>query len=629
MNINETRKKFIEFFKKQNHAVISSSAIVPENDQTTLFTGSGMQPMIPYLLGEKHPQGNRLVNSQKCFRSVDINEVGDNRHTSFFEMLGNWSLGDPASPDGIGEAGYSRESQLPWFFEFLIKEIGLDPKKIYVSVFLGDEKNNLPKDTESANIWKEIFKKSGIDANEVELGSEKNGNNLGMQGGRIFYYDSSKNWWSRAGKPNNMPAGEPGGPDSEVFYKFNAIEHDKKFGKHCHPNCDCGRFLEIGNSVFMEYKKMQDGSFEKLKQKNVDFGGGLERIAAASQDNPDIFNIDVFQTIIEYLEKLSKKSYTDKNYQKSFRIIADHFRAVFFLIADGVIPANTDQGYFARRLIRRSIRHMDLLGIQEGNLHLLVDSLVSYYETFYPEVAIQAQKIKKEITLEEKKFRATLKMGLKEFIKMAVKDISGKDAFMLFSSFGLPIDMIIELAAEKELKVDSMGYEEEFKKHQEISRLGSEKKFKGGLADHSFATTQGHTATHLLLASLRKVLGDHVYQKGSNITAERLRLDFSHSKKMNSEEIKIVEDMVNEQIQKNIPVTWEEMELEKAKNLGAMGVFDEKYEQKVKVYSIGSFSKEICGGPHVSSTGELKSFKILQESASSAGIRRIKAVVGK
>src|SRR3989344_2270586 len=349
MNINETRKKFIEFFKKQNHAVISSSAIVPENDPTTLFTGSGMQPMIPYLLGEKHPQGNRLVNFQKCFRSVDIDEVGDNRHTSFFEMLGNWSLGD-----------YSKESQLPWVFEFLIKEIGLDPKKIYVSVFLGDEKNNLPKDTESANIWKEIFKKSGIDANEVELGSEKNGNNLGMQGGRIFYYDSSKNWWSRAGKPNNMPAGEPGGPDSEVFYKFNAIEHDKKFGKHCHPNCDCGRFLEIGNSVFMEYKKMQDGSFEKLKQKNVDFGGGLERIAAASQDNPDIFNIDVFQTIIEYLEKLSKKSYTDKNYQKSFRIIADHFRAVFFLIADGVIPANTDQGYFARRLIRRSIRHMDL-----------------------------------------------------------------------------------------------------------------------------------------------------------------------------------------------------------------------------------------------------------------------------
>ncbi len=629
MDVNETRKKYIEFFKKRGHAVISSSSIVPENDPTTLFTGSGMQPMIPYLLGDKHPQGNRLVNSQKCFRSVDIDEVGDNRHTSFFEMLGNWSLGDPASPDGIGEAGYSKESQLQWFFEFLTEEIGLDPKKIYVSVFLGDEKNNLPKDTESAHIWKEIFKKSGIEAKEIELGSEKDGSAKGMQGGRIFYYDTSKNWWSRAGAPNNMPAGEPGGPDSEVFYEFDAFEHDKKFGEHCHPNCDCGRFVEIGNSVFMEYKKMPGGSFEKLKQKNVDFGGGLERISAASQDNPDIFTIDIFQTIVEYLQKLSKKLYSDKNYQKSFRIIADHFRAVFFLIADGVIPANTDQGYFARRLIRRSVRHMDLLGIQVGNLHLLVDALVSYYKNYYPEIETQAQKIKNEIVLEEKKFRTTLKMGLKEFNKISTKDISGKDTFMLFSSFGLPIDMTIELAAEKGLKVDSIKFESEFKKHQEISRVGAEKKFKGGLADHSFATTQGHTATHLLLASLRKVLGDHVYQKGSNITAERLRLDFSHSKKMNSEEIKKVEDLVNEQIRKNIPVTWEEMELDKAKNLGAMGVFNEKYEQKVKVYSIGSFSKEICGGPHVNSTVELKSFKILQETTSSAGIRRIKAIVGK
>lgn len=618
MTSDDLRKKFIEFYKKLGHKEIPSARLVLENDPTTLFTGSGMQPLIPYFLGEKHPLGEKLVNSQKCFRAVDIDCVGDNRHTSFFEMLGNWSLGD-----------YFKKEQLARFLEFLVKEIGIDPKKLYVTVFSGDQNNNIPKDTESVEIWKKIFQQYGIDAKAVELITVERGSAVGIERGRIFYYGAEKNWWSRAGVPDKMPAGELGGPDSEVFYEFTNIKHNKKFGKHCHPNCECGRFLEIGNSVFLEYKKVDDGCFEPLLQKNVDFGGGLERILSALGDNQDIFSIDILSYIIGHLEKLSKKSYHEKNFQKSFRIISDHFRAILFLLADGVKPANTEQGYFVRRLIRRSVRHMDLLGIRQGGLEEVIQPVIHLYKEAYPYLESEKQNIYRELLGEEKKFRATLKAGLKEFEKISSKDITGRVAFMLFSSYGLPIDIQEELAKEKGLVVDIKGFEEEYKKHQKISRIGAEKKFKGGLKDHSYETTKGHTATHLLLAALRRVLGEHVSQKGSNITSERLRLDFSHIKKLTKEEIQKIEDLVNEQIQKNIPVVSLEMTLFEAKKEGALGVFDQKYGERVKVYSIGDFSKEICGGPHVKNIGELELLKIVQETASSAGIRRIKAIVGK
>ncbi len=622
MTTNEVRQKYLEFFAKKGHKIIPSAKLVPDNDPTTLFTGSGMQPMVPYLLGEKHPMGTRITDSQKSFRTGDIDDVGDNRHTTFFEMLGNWSLGD-----------YFKEKQIPWMFEFLVDELNLDPNKIYVTAFIGDDKNGIPKDTEAGALWKELFQGKNIPAKEVEIGSEENGYKVGMQDGRIFYYDVKKNWWSRAGIPDNMPAGEPGGPDSEIFYDFGT-EHDIKFGENCHPNCDCGRFMEIGNNVFMEYKKNVDGTFSKLPQKNIDFGGGLERIVAATENSDDVFSIDTLQGIIRALEKLSGKLYSDKEFTSTFRVVADHIRASVFLIGDGVIPSNTEQGYFVRRLLRRAIRFWDKLGIQNEGIFALVSPLLELYKEAYPETFDKKEFIVDEIKKEEEKFRKTLLQGIKELNKYFEKgSISGEEAFVIFSSYGFPIEITIELAKEKNINIDLIAFNNELKKHQDLSRAGSEQKFKGGLGDTSDKSLQYHTATHLLHQALREVLDDTVGQKGSNITPERLRFDFSYGEKMTDEQKKKVEDIVNQKINDALPVQVVSLPKEEAVKTGAIHFFGEKYPDTVTVYYIGNtvdeaFSKEFCGGPHVKNTSELKGiFKIQKEEAVSAGVRRIKAVL--
>ncbi|KKW10850.1 MAG: alanyl-tRNA synthetase [Parcubacteria group bacterium GW2011_GWA2_49_9] len=652
MTISEVRAKYLEFFRSKGHAIVPSALLVPENDPTTLFTGSGMQPMVPYLLGAKHPSGTRLADSQKCFRAQDIEEVGDNRHTTFFEMLGNWSLGD-----------YFKKEQLRFVFEFLTANIGLDPHRLYFTAFAGDEINAIPRDTESAEILKGLFLERDIEAKEVVLLSEELGGKNGMQGGRIFYYNAKKNWWSRAGVPENMPKGEPGGPDCEIFFDFHPEAGERcirsGFGDYCHPNCDCGRFMEIGNSVFMEYRKvgvsvevkpLQDcrgltstNAFEKLPQRNVDFGGGLERIAAASNGNSDVFLLDTFAPTIRALETASGKFYADETLQRSFRIVAEHLRASVFLIADGAHPSNTDQGYFTRRLLRRAVRHLDLLGIQSNTLAAITKTVVSTYADVYPSLLQKKQTIEEEVGNEEQKFRKTLDMGLKEFervihpllispSKEGERQISGADAFMLFSSYGLPIDMIIELAPEKGLAVDKIGFDAELERHHTGSRAGTDQKFKGGLADTSEMSVKYHTATHLLHQALRDVLGNEVQQKGSNITPERLRFDFAFGRKMTDEEKKRVEDIVNAKIQAKLPMQKVILPFAEAEKTGALHFFGEKYGDEVNVYFIGNslesaYSKEFCGGPHVTNTGVLGAFKISKEEAVSAGVRRIKAIL--
>ncbi len=624
MNISELRKAYLDFFRSKGHAIVPSSLLVPENDPTTLFTGSGMQPMMPYLLGAKHPKGKRIADSQKCFRAGDIEDIGDNRHTTFFEMLGNWSLGD-----------YLKREQLPWIFEFLTKEVRLNPERIYVTVFRGSEEWNIPRDDESVKIWQGLFKEKGIEAKAVDFAERD-----GMQGGRIFYYDEKKNWWSRAGVPGIMPLGEPGGPDSEMFWDFGEelrLHEQSPFkDEACHVNCDCGRFLEIGNSVFMEYTKTEKG-FEFLPQKNVDFGGGLERIAMAENNAPDIFLIDIFQPLVKIIEDLSGKKYSDEA-KTAFRVIMDHLRAATFLIGDGVVPSNKDQGYFARRLIRRAIRFAHELGIKENFCAKIADVVIESYKEAYPDLLHSKESIFQEMHKEENKFRVTLERGLKLFEKIIIeqKELSGRFIFDLYTTYGFPRELITEEALSRGISItqSSWGeFEKLFKQHKELSRTASVGKFKGGLADASEQTTKLHTAAHLMLAALRKVLGEHVRQKGSNITAERLRFDFSHPEKMTPKQIMEVEKIVNEKIQENIAVKVEEMSLEEAKRKGAIGVFDAKYGDKVKVYTVESaqggslFSREICGGPHVERTGALGKFKITKEESSSAGVRRIKAVL--
>jgi alanyl-tRNA synthetase len=643
MTPNDIREKYLAFYKARGHAIVPSSLLVPENDPTTLFTGSGMQPMVPYLLGASHPEGTRITDSQKSFRSVDIEEVGDNRHTTFFEMLGNWSLGD-----------YFKAEQLPWIFKFLTDEIGLDPKRLYVTVFIGDEKNNLPRDTESAEIWKGLFKEKGINAEIGEIGSEANGYERGMRDGeRIFYYDAKKNWWSRAGVPENMPAGEPGGPDSEMFYDFGAIDaagalrHDTKFGAHCHPNCDCGRFLEIGNSVFMQYVKNSDGSFGLLPQKNVDFGGGLERIAMALANIPDIIAV-CHRTIVEQLEEISGKKYDSASPSDvaAFRIVADHVKAATFLIGDGVVPSNNERGYFVRRLLRRAVRYADQLGMREAKLSTLVDPAVEPYKDAYPETYKVREMIKQEINKEEEKFRKTLRDGLRQFEKLCAvekpegKILAGNDVFDLYQSYGFPIELTRELAQEKGFAIDEEGYKIHLAQHQELSRTASAGTFKGGLADASEQTTKLHTTHHLLLRALQHVLGPEVKQRGSNITSERLRLDFLYGTKMTDEQKQEVERIVNEKIAEDLPVIHSEMPRGEAEKLGAEHEFGQKYPDRVSIYSIGpktatledpqfdkAFSIEFCGGPHVSHTGVIGHFKLAKEEASSAGVRRIRGIL--
>ena len=627
MTAQEIRKAYLDFFSKRGHKVIPRAQLVPYNDPTTLFTGSGMQPLIPYLLGENHPEGQRLVNSQTCLRAQDIDEVGDNRHTTFFEMLGNWSLGD-----------YFKQEQLPWFFEFLTSVVGLDPAKLYITCFIGDEANNIPKDTESANVWEQLFKDKNLESKQVDIGSEADGASKGMQGGRIFYYDASKNWWCRAGKIGEMPVGEPGGPDSEVFYEFDFIEHDPKYGEHCHPNCECGRYLEIGNSVFMEYVKRETG-FEKLPKQNVDFGGGLERIAAAALNNPDVFHISLLKPITDKLEELSGKKYD--SHTESMRVIADHLRAATFLAVDGVTPSNKEQGYVMRRLLRRAIRHAFELGIEQNFLEQVVPVIANLYHDDFPEVAANRDKVIEVLVKEEKVFRQTLRKGLREFNKLANKELPGDVIFKLYDTYGFPVELSKEEAFKQGVTL-AKNADQEFERLMEEQRKRSQTAgkgtFKGGLGGQTMQHKKYHTATHLMYQALRDVLGDHVIQRGSNITEERLRFDFSHPQKMTPEEIKKVEDIVNEQIDKDLKVSFQEYPTKVAiEEKGALGQFGDRYGDTVKVYKMIAddadkpFSFEICGGPHVDHTAQLaeddKKFKITKEESSSAGIRRIKAVL--
>jgi alanyl-tRNA synthetase len=633
MTTEEIRNKYLDFMNDRGHKVIPRASLIPQDDPTTLFTGSGMQPMIPYLLGQPHPEGKRIADSQTSFRSQDIEEVGDNRHTTFFEMLGNWSLGD-----------YFKAEQLTWFFEFLTDVVGLDPSKLYASVFIGDTKYDIPKDTETAEIWKKLFADKGIEAKDVEMGSADQGSEQGMRGGRIFYYDAGENWWSRAGKPDNMPEGEPGGPDSEVFYDFE-LPHDEKFGKECHPACDCGRFLEIGNSVFMTYKKTKDG-FEKLPKPNVDFGGGLERIAAAAINSPDVFKISLLKPIIEGLENLSGKNY--EQHTGSMRVIADHLRAAVFLVADGVVPSNKERGYVLRRLMRRAIRYAFDLGIEQELCEKVAPIITDLYGPDFPEVAEQESKIIETFIREERIFRQTLRAGVRELKKFASEThtLNGEDIFSLYDTFGFPVELSLEEAYREHIDIQD-DWQKDFDKlmteQRERSHTASAGTFKGGLADHSEQVVKYHTTTHLMYQALKDVLGPHVVQRGSNITAERTRFDFSHPEKVTREQLDEVEKIVNEKIQEDLPVTWQEENTQEAFSKGASGAFGDKYGDTVKVYTIGDpqnpFSREICGGPHVEHTGVIgegvdstgspvrKKFTITKEEASSAGVRRIKAVL--
>tara|TARA_B100000745_G_scaffold272541_1_gene200481 strand:+ start:6960 stop:8834 length:1875 start_codon:yes stop_codon:yes gene_type:complete len=623
MNVQTIRKKFLDFYAARGHAVIPSASLVPENDPTTLFTGSGMQPLVPYLLGEKHPKGNRLVDSQKSFRAEDIEEVGDNRHTTFFEMLGNWSLGD-----------YFKKEQLPWVYALLTEEIGLDPTKLYVTVFDGDADLGIPRDDEAIKIWEKIFTEAGISSKVAIIGSEQKGYEKGMsEGERIFTYDATKNWWSRSGVPENMPDGELGGPDSEIFYDFGT-EHDTAWGAHCHPNCDCGRFIEIGNSVFMEYIK-RGGTFEKLAQKNVDFGGGLERIAAASQDEADIFlATDSLRGTIETLENETALKYAD--HLESFRVVADHLRGAVFMIADGVRPSNTEQGYFVRRLLRRSIVKVNKVK-PDLSIVTLVPQIIASYQSHYPELQSAQKEIEEQIQLEETRFKATLARGLSKLEKLLVRhtdtsEVPAEDVFEIMTSDGFPRELVQEILHEKNVRTQWHEVDALVDAHQAKSRAGAAQKFKGGLADSSEKTTQLHTTHHLLLKALQMVLGDQVKQRGSNITGERLRIDFSHGEKLTDEERAEVERIVNEKIGAHLPIVKTVMPKEAAEKLGAEQEFGQKYPDMVSVYSIGeldnAFSIEFCGGPHVENTGDIEGvFRIAKEKASSAGVRRIRGVL--
>jgi len=586
----QLRNLFIEFWGGEDHKESPPISLVPQNDPTTLFTGSGMQPLIPYLLGETHPQGNKLYNIQPCFRSQDIEEVGDNRHTTFFEMMGNWSLGD-----------YFKKEQLSWFWEFLTEVVKLPKEKLYVTVFAGYK--NLPEDKESYEIWKK----------------------LGIPENHIFKYGQEKNWWSRSGGPDNMPAGEPGGPDSEVFYEFTQVQHNKKFGEKCHPNCECGRFLEIGNSVFMQYKKEPDGTFSELPKKNVDFGGGLERILAALNDDPDVFQTNIYLPIIALIEKLSAKKYEGNN-KKYIRVIADHIKAASFLIANGILPSNKEQGYVLRRLLRRAAVKMYQL-----NVRLTPEKLANVAEEGVFETYSQTNffshdnKIDVMSTIEEEmnRFQKSLDRGLKEINKQ--ESVDGKFAFFLYQSYGFPWELTEELAEEKGVKVNKKQFLSEFEKHKNLSRSSSIKKFKGGLADQSEQTIKYHTATHLLHQALFDTLGNDIRQEGSNITSERLRFDFYLTEKPTEKEIKKVEQIVNEKIADKLPVKFKIIPKAEAIKLGAKSFFREKYPEMVKVYSIGNYSREFCGGPHVKNTSEIGKIEIFKHEKIGSNLYRIYA----
>ena len=624
MNTQEIRQKYLEFCQRNGHAIIERAPLILHNDPTTLFTGSGMQPLLPYLLGQDHPQGTKLADSQTCLRAQDIEDVGDNRHTTFFEMLGNWSMGE-----------YFKRQQIEWFFEFLTEIVGLDPHKIYVSCFIGDDKNNIPRDDEAAQIWQEVFAKKGIEAKIVELDSAENGDKLGMQGGRIFFYNDKENWWSRGGGIDSTPIGDPCGPDSEVFYDFGEQHHDASFGQ-AHPASDSGRFMEIGNQVFMQYRRLDDGSFEPLARKNVDFGGGLERIAAAAINSPDVFKISLLWPIIEKLEDLSGKDYD--THTASMRVIADHLRAATFLAVDGCVPSNKEQGYVMRRLLRRAIRYSFDLGIEQNFLEEVVPVIADLYEADFPEVKENREQIIALLVKEEKAFRQTLRKGLRQMQHYIDDGLTGEELFTLYDTFGFPVELSTEEAYKQGIKLSDdwrAEFDARMAEQRQRSKTARKGQFSGGLEGHDPIHLKYHTATHLLGAALRKVLkAPDLQQHGSNITAERLRFDFNHNK-LTPEEKQAVEDQVNAWIDADLPVSYRVYPTGEALRMGAIGAFGERYGNEVKVYSIGEgenrVSFEVCGGPHVEHTGILaeggKRFKITKEESSSAGIRRIKAIL--
>ena len=635
MTAQEIRNAYLKFFVDRGHAIIERAPLVLQGDPTTLFTGSGMQPMIPYLLGEAHPEGVRIVDSQTCLRAQDIDDIGDNRHTTFFEMLGNWSLGD-----------YFKESQVPWMFEFLTETVGLDPSKLYVTCYMGNEAFGIPKDTEAADLWVKLFAARGLSHDMADIGSEEDGYARGIkEGERIFFYDGSKNWWSRNGNEANTPVGDPCGPDSEMFYLFD-IEHNPEFGEHCHPNCDCGRFMEIGNNVFMAYKKVAEGKFEPLAKPNIDQGSGLERIAAAVNNDPDVFKISLMWPIVEKLQALSGKNY--ESHTESMRVIADHLRAATFLAVDGCVPSNKEQGYVMRRLLRRAIRYSFDLGIEQNFLEQTVPVIADLYHNDFPEVAERRDEVIAVLVKEEKVFRQTLRNGLKILEKSLAQQHGpgnmqyGELLFQLYDTYGFPVELSAEEVYRRGIELPE-NWREQFdakmQEQRERSQTAAKGTFKGGLGGQTLQHRKYHTATHLMYQALRDVLGDHVIQRGSNITEERLRFDFSHPEKVTREQLDEVEKIVNEQIAKDLQISFAEYPTEEATGpLGALGQFGDRYGETVKVYSMKDpnspaderpFSFEICGGPHVDHTHELiddgKVFKITKEEASSAGIRRVKA----
>lgn len=610
----ELRQKYLDFFVTKQHRIIPSASLIPENDPTVLFTTAGMHPLVPYLLGQPHPSGNRLVNVQKCVRMQDIDDVGDNRHDTFFEMLGNWSLGD-----------YFKKDSITWSWEFLTSPVwlGLDARKISVTVFAGDK--DASRDDESAQIWKE----------------------LGMSENRIAYLPKADNWWGPAGITG------PCGPDTEIFWWRGEAEYPPA---ESNPGTDPDNWLEIWNNVFMEYEKTADGKFVPLKQKNVDTGMGLERTLMTLNGLSDTFQVDTFWPLIQTIQNISGREYVESaEVTKSMRIVADHIRTATMIMGDdhGIAPSNLDQGYIVRRLIRRAVRHGRVLGLKENFCSQIAEQVIGIFKNVYPEVEHNREFVMNEFAKEESKFRNTIEQGMKEFEKLLsgfqmafekmgerITEISGKQAFKLFESYGFPLEMTLELATENGLTVDVEGFEHAFKVHQDLSRTGAEQKFKGGLADQGEMSVKYHTATHLLHAALRAILGEHVEQRGSNITAERLRFDFSHPEKMTDEQKQQVEELVNYAIAHDYPISFAEMSVADAKTSGAMGLFEDKYGAQVKVYSVGdpksepgafqnslTFSREICGGPHVENTGLLGRFTIIKEEAVSAGVRRIKATL--
>ena len=594
LSSRELRQLYLDFFRSKGHAVIPSASLIPENDPTVLFTTAGMHPLVPYLMGQKHPAGTRLTDVQKCVRTGDIDEVGDTSHCTFFEMLGNWSLGD-----------YFKKESIAWSWEFLTDEkwLGIPKEKLSFTCFEGDA--DAPRDTVSHDRW-------------VEMGADPS---------HIVYLPKKNNWWGPAGLTG------PCGPDTEIFYDTGR----PACGPDCKAGCDCGKYLEIWNNVFMEYNKVGEGKFEPLAQKNVDTGMGLDRTIATLQGVESVFDTDAFSGIIELIGKLSHHSYKESDATvKAFRIIADHIRCATFILGDqrGVTPSNVDQGYILRRLIRRSIRYAMQLNIPRYGIVEIAAAVIDQYGDVYPELEENREKVLSELKREENRFADTLKKGIKEFNKTAANAQDGKidgiSAFHLYDTYGFPIELTMELAQEKGITVDVDGFHEAFAEHQKKSQAGATQRFKSGLADHQEATTALHSATHLLHKALRVVLNDDtISQKGSNITAERLRFDFSFPRKLTPEELKAVEDLVNEQIGRHMPITCEEMTVAEAKAQGAIGLFESKYGERVKVYTMGDFSKEICGGPHAENTGDLGHFVIKKEEASSSGVRRIKAVLEK